>query len=911
MRWNATLRLIPRPKSLRHVALALLLLVACTSGWAQVQPFANWDRGFGDAVRNTKSELRSSRAIGIDSSGNLAYLLNSIDVAADIDVRPNFSGNLLIKASGVTGNVIWQRRLPATASALDIGLQLAIDSSDNVITLSVSTESGALLVRKFAGTNGSLLWEYAVNAGTPGATLGGTLAIADNGQVALARIELLSLHGGRNRSAITLLSKEGGERWSRVIEDNGDFGGALPVVAFDKLGDVFYATARGKVTESIVDDWVVGKLLGSTGDVQWRQQGLPVGVLIRGSYPIGLAVDKNSDLIVTGINGQSRSGNQPQLSSVTTKYAGANGSTLWSRHLKPANLDESSIVVQDFTIDEEGNAFVVGENARQLYAAKLGATDGAVRWEHVLPSRESGRTSRASALGLRAVDKSVVIAGVVDPLVQGGRLIGTSDYITLTLGSDGAARTQRVSSAPIEYSENFVLVSGNSAFTKSILDDGRPDSSRLFTIAKQTFAPSSSAISITPLGTGAGQVEVTGLGMSSVVCEARCRFESAQTTTVTLRATPWLDSEFLGWIGGGCTGTTGTCTVNLDRAVSVTATFRKQVPLPGGLTNNIDLGNFGRHVIALAAPNGDLQVGRMSNGSFFFSPHTPQQPVPQSFTAIAGGNFAGTTRSVLAFSSAVTDATTQDFLSISYMLELTGQIQNVRQVKNAWRLQAVGDLDGDGRADFVWRFVGIGANPNDTGVSYIWFDGVPRKRGGAPLSWQLVGAIDINADGAADMVYVSPTNDVRVLMATPNRTCTNLSGGRIPAGFTALRFADFTGNRGGDLLLRNASTGVTALLSLDAIGIELPSYTGAPDDPNASCTTSALAVRQQLRQLPNSEPSWTYYDAGDVDGDGIHDVIWKRADNSIVVWLMGANGTVKQVLPNAGIAPAGFTPILH
>ena len=73
------------------------------------------------------------------------------------------------------------------------------------------------------------------------------------------------------------------------------------------------------------------------------------------------------------------------------------------------------------------------------------------------------------------------------------------------------------------------------------------------------------------------------------------------------------------------------------------------------------------------------------------------------------------------------------------------------------------DLDGDGSGDLVWRYRTPGTD--DSGVSYVWFtDGnnvsQVRKRGGAPLDWALLGARDVNGDGAADMIYLSADNRV-------------------------------------------------------------------------------------------------------------------------------------------------------
>lgn len=238
----------------------------------------------------------------------------------------------------------------------------------------------------------------------------------------------------------------------------------------------------------------------------------------------------------------------------------------------------------------------------------------------------------------------------------------------------------------------------------------------------------------------------------------------------------------------------------------------------------------------------------------------------------------------------------------------------LRQLRLTWRLEAVGDLDGDGLGDLVWRFTGQSPNIDDQGVSYIWFTNgnavtQVRKRGGAPLTWTLLGAMDVNRDGAADMVYVSPTNEVRLLMATPTRTCANVNASSLSSGFVPLRLADFTGQSRADVLARNPSTGQTQLLSLSGIGLTLPPYTGDPNDQNASCTPSGLNAVTALNTLAATDPSWSFYGAADFNGDGVTDILWLRPNGQLTLWLMRANNQAPFVLDNVGTAPAGFTVV--
>lgn len=331
----------------------------------------------------------------------------------------------------------------------------------------------------------------------------------------------------------------------------------------------------------------------------------------------------------------------------------------------------------------------------------------------------------------------------------------------------------------------------------------------------------------------------------------------------------------------------------------------------------IDLDGNNKSVLLVTSTAGVTQAGRLTNNSFVWS-STPILNPGQSFRTLGAVDFAGTGKSDLAaLQTASLNASGQGDARLYRNFDIAGGGSSLRLVKPTWDVQAVGDLDGDGFGDLVWRFQGQSPNIDDQGVSYIWFtdgNGVAqvRKRGGAPLTWKLLGAADLNGDNAADMIYVSPENAVRVLMATGTlaapRTCANLSGGTIPAGATAIKLADFTGNRRGDILARNSTTGAITIISLSGVGLTLPAYTGAPDDPNASCTASSLSVTQTATYTFTSNPSWSIFATGDFDGDGIFDIVFIQPDpgRTLTMWKMGANGAQPTVF-NAGTAPANFS----
>ena len=78
------------------------------------------------------------------------------------------------------------------------------------------------------------------------------------------------------------------------------------------------------------------------------------------------------------------------------------------------------------------------------------------------------------------------------------------------------------------------------------------------------------ALNVTPAGTGVG--EVTSLApYAGIDCGATCQSDFPQGASVELQATADSSSTFAGW-AGACSGT-GSCTLTMDAAQEVTATF--------------------------------------------------------------------------------------------------------------------------------------------------------------------------------------------------------------------------------------------------------------------------------------------------------------------------------------------------
>lgn len=119
------------------------------------------------------------------------------------------------------------------------------------------------------------------------------------------------------------------------------------------------------------------------------------------------------------------------------------------------------------------------------------------------------------------------------------------------------------------------LVTGKGAGTVIITASSEHISSPPFNVTI-TPPPTTLTLTITKSGTGTGTVTSSPAGIN---CGAACSSSYNSGTSVTLTATPDAGSTFAGWSGGGCIGT-GTCTVTMSAATTVTANFNVTTPPP-------------------------------------------------------------------------------------------------------------------------------------------------------------------------------------------------------------------------------------------------------------------------------------------------------------------------------------------
>jgi len=215
-------------------------------------------------------------------------------------------------------------------------------------------------------------------------------------------------------------------------------------------------------------------------------------------------------------------------------------------------------------------------------------------------------------------------AASIKPDISGPDGVGSNTY-GLTFPGTSAAAPHVAGAAALLWSLHPHLLPGEvQSYLESWAQDmGTPGKDNLYGWGRLRLLIYT--LSTSKAGLGSGTISSTPSGIN---CGSSCTASYASGATVTLTATAYAGSTFAGWSGGGCAGT-GPCTVTMNAAKSVTATFAQ-------IKYNLSVSKAGTGSGTVTGFPGGLNCGPICSASY-----AGGTPVILTASWVYGSTFTG------------------------------------------------------------------------------------------------------------------------------------------------------------------------------------------------------------------------------------------------------------------------------
>jgi hypothetical protein len=366
----------------------------------------------------------------------------------------------------------WTRQLGTTAN--DYGGGVAIDSNNNVyITVSTSgsldgnTNAGgsdAFLVKY--DSSGTKIWTRQLGTTVNDSALG--VAIDSNNNVYITGSTAGSLDGNTSAGGddifLVKYDSSGTKVWTRQLGTTGtDYAHG---VAIDSNNNVYITgitagSLDGNTTGGSYDAFLVK--YDSSGTKIWtRQLGSTAD-----DYAVGVAIDSNNNVYITGYTSNSLDGNTNAGGSdaFLVKYD-SSGTKIWTRQLGTTVNDYAYNVA----IDSNNNVYIAGYTSNSLYVTNAGSDDAfLVKYDSSgtkIWTRQLGTTVNDYAFDV-AIDSNnnVYITGYTNGSLDGNTSTGSNDAFLVKYDSSGSKIwTRQLGTTASDYAFDVAIDSNNNVY---------------------------------------------------------------------------------------------------------------------------------------------------------------------------------------------------------------------------------------------------------------------------------------------------------------------------------------------------------------------------------------------------------------------------------------------------------------
>ena len=446
--------------------------------------------------------------------------------------------------------------------------------------------------------------------------------------------------------------------------------------------------------------------------------------------------------------------------------------------------------------------------------------------------------------------------------------------VTASDGTLSASRAVAITVTNVSESVNLTGTSGNDTLTGTALNDtlnGAAGNDLLVGgLGADTLTGGSGADTFR--GSAA---DFIGDTITDLASGDRITFVGASLTGATPFAFS-LSGSTLTYTGGSMTLS------NLPQGFRLKATANT---LDGGVDLSLQRGSVrhdfngdGRSDVLWRNSNGQLSswLGN-GNGGLSDNGGAVNQFVPAAWKVISTGDFNGDGRADVLWRNDSGQLSSWQGTANGGLSD-NGAIVN-QFVANAWKIAGIGDFNGDGRSDILWR------NVNGTLSSWLGnANGGFSDNGGVvnqvvASSWKIAGNGDFNGDGFDDILWRNDNGQLSQWLGRANGGFTDngaIASRSVPTAWKTAGTGDFNGDGRSDILWRNDNG-------------QLSEWLGTA---NGSFSDNGAVVNQFV---PNA---WKIASVGDFNGDGRADILWRNVSGQLSEWLGSANGGL---IDNGGV----------